>query len=57
MLYIDHETVNAFYEAALKAGGKDNGKPGFRPDYHEKYYAAFVYDPLGCVEQRVPTLA
>lgn len=36
--------VRAFYEAAIKAGGKDNGKPGLRPEYHENYYGAFVYD-------------
>jgi catechol 2,3-dioxygenase-like lactoylglutathione lyase family enzyme len=39
--------VDAFYEAALRAGGKDNGKPGPRPHYHEDYYAAFVIDPNG----------
>jgi catechol 2,3-dioxygenase-like lactoylglutathione lyase family enzyme len=37
--------VDAFYEAALAAGAKDNGKPGLRPDYHPSYYAAFVFDP------------
>ena len=36
--------VDAFYRAALAAGGKDNGKPGLRPHYHENYYAAFVLD-------------
>ena len=39
--------VNAFYEAAMAAGGTDNGPPGLRPDYHEKYYAAYVRDPDG----------
>ena len=39
--------VEAFYEAALAAGGKDNGKPGYRKDYWPGYYAAFVYDPDG----------
>lgn len=39
--------VDAFYEAALAAGGKDNGKPGVRPKYHEEYYGAFVLDPDG----------
>jgi hypothetical protein len=43
----DRETVDAFHEAALKAGGVDNGKPGIRAEYHESYYAAFVYDPVG----------
>ncbi len=39
--------VTAFYEAALKAGGKSNGEPGVRPHYHPDYYAAFVIDPDG----------
>jgi len=38
--------VDAFYQAALNAGGKDNGAPGERP-YHPGYYAAFVLDPDG----------
>ncbi|HEX6999523.1 MAG TPA: VOC family protein [Gammaproteobacteria bacterium] len=38
--------VDAFYEAALANGGKDNGAPGERP-YHPGYYAAFVLDPDG----------
>ncbi len=41
------KSVDAFYEAALKAGGKDNGKPGLRTDYGPNYYAAFVIDPDG----------
>ena len=40
----NQDEVKAFYVAALGAGGKDNGAPGFRPEYHEKYYGAFVYD-------------
>jgi predicted lactoylglutathione lyase len=40
----NRQQVDEFYEAALKAGGKDNGKPGLRPLYHENYYGAFVYD-------------
>jgi catechol 2,3-dioxygenase-like lactoylglutathione lyase family enzyme len=40
-------SVDAFHAAALKAGGRDNGKPGPRPDYGPKYYAAFVYDRDG----------
>jgi catechol 2,3-dioxygenase-like lactoylglutathione lyase family enzyme len=40
-------SVDAFYEAAIKAGGKDNGPPGLRPHYHPNYYAAFVLDPDG----------
>ncbi|HXW21259.1 MAG TPA: VOC family protein [Roseiarcus sp.] len=39
--------VRAFYEAALAAGGKDNGPPGLRPNYHPNYYGAFVIDPNG----------
>jgi catechol 2,3-dioxygenase-like lactoylglutathione lyase family enzyme len=39
--------VKAFYTAALKAGGRDNGKPGLRPDYHPNYFGAFVIDPSG----------
>ncbi len=41
------EEVRAFYEAALQAGGIDNGAPGLRPHYHENYYGAFVLDPDG----------
>ena len=39
--------VDAFYAAAIAAGGKDNGPPGLRPHYHATYYAAFVFDPDG----------
>jgi catechol 2,3-dioxygenase-like lactoylglutathione lyase family enzyme len=39
--------VDAFYKAAMAAGGKDNGAPGLRPQYHENYYGAFVFDPDG----------
>jgi catechol 2,3-dioxygenase-like lactoylglutathione lyase family enzyme len=39
--------VHAFHEAALKAGGRDNGLPGPRPNYGPDYYAAFVLDPDG----------
>jgi catechol 2,3-dioxygenase-like lactoylglutathione lyase family enzyme len=39
--------VHAFYEAAIAAGGRDNGAPGLRPRYHPNYYAAFVLDPDG----------
>jgi catechol 2,3-dioxygenase-like lactoylglutathione lyase family enzyme len=39
--------VNAFYEAAIAAGAKDNGKPGIREIYHPNYYGAFVLDPDG----------
>jgi catechol 2,3-dioxygenase-like lactoylglutathione lyase family enzyme len=43
----DRATVDAFYRAALAAGGRDNGAPGLRPHYHPNYYAAFVLDPDG----------
>jgi catechol 2,3-dioxygenase-like lactoylglutathione lyase family enzyme len=39
--------VDAFYTAALAAGGKDNGQPGIRPQYSQQYYGAFVLDPDG----------
>ena len=42
----DRETVQAFHQAALAAGGKDNGAPGER-SYHPGYYGAFVLDPDG----------
>lgn len=41
------QQVEAFYRAALEAGGKDNGAPGLRPHYHPNYYAAFVIGPDG----------
>lgn len=41
------EAVHAFHAAALKMGGQDNGVPGPRPEYGDKYYAAFVIDPDG----------
>lgn len=40
-------SVDAFHAAALRAGGRDNGKPGLRADYGADYYAAFVVDPDG----------
>ena len=43
----DRATVDAFYQAALAAGGRDNGAPGLRPHYHPNYYGAFVFDPDG----------
>jgi catechol 2,3-dioxygenase-like lactoylglutathione lyase family enzyme len=39
--------VDAFYAAALAAGGNSNGAPGPRPHYHADYYGAFVLDPDG----------
>jgi catechol 2,3-dioxygenase-like lactoylglutathione lyase family enzyme len=41
------QQVDAFYRAALEAGGKDNGPPGLRPQYNATYYAAFVIGPDG----------
>lgn len=43
----DRRKVDAFHAAALAAGGRDNGKPGPRPDYGPNYYAAFARDPDG----------
>ena len=39
--------VDAFYAAAMAAGGRDNGAPGLRAHYHPNYYGAFVFDPDG----------
>jgi len=39
--------VDAFYQAGLAAGGRDNGPPGIRAHYHPNYYGAFVLDPDG----------
>ncbi len=41
------EMVDAFYEAAMANGGRDNGPPGERAKYHPGYYGAFVLDPDG----------
>ena len=43
----NRQQVEAFYRAALAAGGRDNGAPGLRPKYHANYYAAFVIGPDG----------
>lgn len=43
----NRKAVNEFHKAALKAGGKDNGAPGIRANYHPHYYGAFVIDPDG----------
>ena len=43
----DRAGVEAFHRAALAAGGRDNGPPGLRPQYHPNYYGAFVLDPDG----------
>lgn len=41
------ESVDTFYQKAIANGAKCNGKPGFRPEYEDGYYAAFVIDPDG----------
>lgn len=43
----DRAEVDAFYHAAIAAGGRDNGAPSLRPHYHANYYGAFVLDPDG----------
>jgi catechol 2,3-dioxygenase-like lactoylglutathione lyase family enzyme len=43
----DRETVDRFHKAGLEAGGRDNGAPGERANYHPGYYAAFLLDPDG----------
>lgn len=43
----NRKQVDEFYHAALAFGGKDNGAPGPRPEYHKDYYGAFVLDPDG----------
>jgi catechol 2,3-dioxygenase-like lactoylglutathione lyase family enzyme len=43
----DRAEVDAFYQAALAAGGRDNGPAGLRTEYHPHYYAAFVLDASG----------
>jgi len=43
----DTKAVDDFHAAALKAGGTTDGAPGLRPEYHGRYYAAFVRDPDG----------
>jgi catechol 2,3-dioxygenase-like lactoylglutathione lyase family enzyme len=44
---VDRTMVRAFYDAALAAGGRDNGPPGLRSHYHPHYFGAFVLDPDG----------
>ena len=43
----DQPAVDAFHRAAVAAGGRDNGRPGLRPQYHATYYGAYVLDPDG----------
>jgi len=51
--------VDRFHAAALEAGGRNNGAPGLRPEYHASYYGAYVFDPDGnnveAVHQTVPS--
>jgi catechol 2,3-dioxygenase-like lactoylglutathione lyase family enzyme len=47
LLAPDRASVDAFYDAALERGGRDEGGPGLRPHYHAQYYAAYIRDPLG----------
>jgi catechol 2,3-dioxygenase-like lactoylglutathione lyase family enzyme len=43
----NRDQVRAFHDAAIAAGGRDNGAPGIRQKYHSAYYAAFIFDPDG----------
>jgi len=43
----DRGAVDRFHKDGLKAGGRDNGRPGLRTDYGPSYYAAFLLDPDG----------
>ena len=43
----DVDAITAFHSTALAHGGRDNGRPGPRPRYHDHYFAAFVLDPDG----------
>lgn len=43
----NRKMVDEFYAAAIKAGGKDNGKPGVREEYSANYYAAYIHDADG----------
>ena len=47
LLARDRSVADAFHQAALAVGGRDNGAPGLRPHYHADYYGAFVLDPDG----------
>ena len=43
----DRTAVKAFYEAAMAAGGRDNGAPALSPEHHPDYFSAYVFDPDG----------
>lgn len=51
----DRDAVARFHAAGLAASGRDNGAPGPRPDYGERYYAAFLLDPDGNNVEAVTT--
>jgi catechol 2,3-dioxygenase-like lactoylglutathione lyase family enzyme len=51
----DRTTVDAFYKAAMAAGGRDNGAPGIRAHYHPNYYGAFVLIPTAITSKRCAT--
>ncbi|NRP69706.1 hypothetical protein ILFOPFJJ_00578 [Ensifer psoraleae] len=41
------DLINRMFEIAMECGGRDEGKPGFRPQYGDGFYAAYVRDPDG----------
>jgi catechol 2,3-dioxygenase-like lactoylglutathione lyase family enzyme len=43
----DRAAVREFHRLAIDNGGRDDGAPGLRPQYHASYYGAFVFDPDG----------
>ena len=46
-LISDPQLIDRLYDLALRSGGSDEGKPGYRPQYSESFYAAYVRDPDG----------
>ena len=42
-----NEAVDGFFQGAMAHGARDDHAPGFRPEFHPGYYAAFVWDPDG----------
>jgi len=52
----DRAAVAAFYEAAIKAGGKDNGLPGLRPHYHKDYFGATLEQRIAMIESAGPAI-
>lgn len=43
----NHAQVEAFYQAALATGGRDNAAPAYQGPQEMGYFAALVYDPDG----------